>query len=135
MHVKRRLPNFESCSVALFASLALGGAAHPARSQTPSAPHIASPTSAVPATSLTVRSSPAGSDQLTPASTQSGAFEGGHQVSQQLAQSFRSADLDGDGLLSREETSGWPAVWRDFDRIDTNKDGSISSTEFDEALK
>lgn len=32
MHVKRRLlPNFESCSVALFASLAMGSTALPAR--------------------------------------------------------------------------------------------------------
>ncbi len=52
MHVKRRrLPNFEACSVALFTSLALGGATLPARSLaagTPSArsaaatrPHVA----------------------------------------------------------------------------------------------
>lgn len=34
MHVKRRrLPNFESCSVALFASLAMGSATLPARAQ------------------------------------------------------------------------------------------------------
>jgi len=34
MHVKRRrLPNFESCSVALFASLVFGGTSLPARAQ------------------------------------------------------------------------------------------------------
>lgn len=33
MHVKRLLPNFESCSVALFASLALGSTTLPARAQ------------------------------------------------------------------------------------------------------
>jgi hypothetical protein len=33
MHVKRRLPNFESCSVALFASLAMGSTTLPARAQ------------------------------------------------------------------------------------------------------
>ena len=39
MHVKRRrLPNFEACSVALFASLAMGAAALPARTQIPTAP-------------------------------------------------------------------------------------------------
>ncbi len=39
MHVKRRrLPNFEACSVALFASLAMGAAALPARPQISSAP-------------------------------------------------------------------------------------------------
>ena len=39
MHVKRRrLPNFEACSVALFASLAMGAAVLPARTQLPFAP-------------------------------------------------------------------------------------------------
>jgi hypothetical protein len=39
MHVKRRrLPNFEACSVALFASLAMGAAALPARTQLSTAP-------------------------------------------------------------------------------------------------
>ena len=39
MHVKRRrLPNFEACSVALFASLAMGAAALPARTQIPITP-------------------------------------------------------------------------------------------------
>ena len=56
MHVKRRrLPNFESCSVALFTSLALGGAALPARSQTPSSPPIASTNSTAQSASSTVR--------------------------------------------------------------------------------
>jgi hypothetical protein len=39
MHVKRRrLPNFEACSVALFASLAMGAAVLPSRTQLPTAP-------------------------------------------------------------------------------------------------
>jgi hypothetical protein len=45
---KRRLPNFESCSVALFTSLALGGTSLPARSQMPSPPSSTSSRSAVP---------------------------------------------------------------------------------------
>jgi hypothetical protein len=45
---KRRLPNFEACSVALFTSLALGGTTLPARSQVPSTPSSTSPRSMVP---------------------------------------------------------------------------------------
>jgi hypothetical protein len=57
MHVKRRrIPNFESCSVALFTSLALGGAALPARSQTPSSPPITSSNSTVSSANSTVPS-------------------------------------------------------------------------------
>lgn len=50
---RRRLPNFESCSVALFASLVLGGATVPARAQAtaPSARSMNS-TARTPATPL-----------------------------------------------------------------------------------
>jgi hypothetical protein len=52
MHVKRRrLPNFEACSVALFASLAMGSTALPARAQT-AAPATRSLASTAPAASL-----------------------------------------------------------------------------------
>jgi hypothetical protein len=48
-HVKRRrLPNFESCSVALFASLALGSATGPARSETSASAPRASSCSTAP---------------------------------------------------------------------------------------
>jgi hypothetical protein len=52
MHVKRRrLPNFESCSVALFASLAMGSTTLPARAQggAPSARSVTSPATTVAA--------------------------------------------------------------------------------------
>jgi hypothetical protein len=52
MPVKRRLlPNFESCSVALFASLAMGSATLPARAQgaAPSARTFTSTTPSIPA--------------------------------------------------------------------------------------
>jgi len=44
---RRRLINFESCSVALFASLALSGSALPARAQA-TAPSMRATTSSVP---------------------------------------------------------------------------------------
>lgn len=140
MHVKRRrLPNFESCSVALFTSMALGGAALPARSQSPSAPPITSSTSAVPSSTSTVpattRSGPTGYRIVPASGPDSSASPPERRVSGQLAQVFKGADLNGDGQLSREETSAWPALTSGFDEIDRNKDGSISSAEFDEALK
>jgi hypothetical protein len=104
MHLKRRgLSNFEACSVALFTSLALGGAALPARSQTSSTP------------SVTATTSPARTGAAIPPD---------RWTPGQLAQAFRRTDDDGDGRLSRR-----------FDQVDSNKDGSISSTGFDEALK
>src|SRR5215208_6022113 len=74
MNVKRRrLPNFESCSVALFTSLALGGAALPARAQPPSSPPTASTHSAAPSASSTARpnsrSRPAGQRMEGPSSS------------------------------------------------------------------
>lgn len=49
MHVKkRRLPNFEACSVALFASIALGGTSLPSRAQVPSTPSSNSSRPVVP---------------------------------------------------------------------------------------
>lgn len=109
MHLKRRgLSSFEACSVALFTSLALGGAALPARSQTPSTPSVTATSAGIPP------------DRWTP---------------EQLAQAFRRTDDDGDGRLSRQEASVWAGLSRRFDQVDSNKDGSISSAGFDEALK
>ncbi len=48
---------------------------------------------------------------------------------------FTRSDTDGDGQLSRQEASMWAGLSSRFDQIDANKDGSISSAEFDEALK
>jgi hypothetical protein len=61
MHVKRRrLPNFEACSVALFASLALGSATLPARAQAaaPSTRSLASTAAAPNAGRTTLRLKP-----------------------------------------------------------------------------
>ena len=55
MRVKRRrLPNFESCSVALFASLAMGSTALPARAQG-AAPSARSVPSAAPSAPVPLR--------------------------------------------------------------------------------
>lgn len=116
MHVKRRLlPNFETCSVALFASLALGGHLQ-ARAQTQT-PAPSAPTS-----------------QSTPAPN-SGAIPPNRWTREQLTLAFKRVDSDSDGQLSRQEASVLAGLSSRFDQIDANKDGSISSAEFDEALK
>ena len=53
----------------------------------------------------------------------------------QLRAAFEKTDANGDGKLSREELSVWAGLSRRFDQIDTDKDGSVSSVEFEEALK
>ena len=114
MHVKRRiLPNFETCSVALFATMALSGHFQ-ARAQI-----------AVPSTP-TSQSSPA---------PNSGAIPPNRWTREQLTQAYKRVDTDGDGRLSRQEASVLTGLSSRFDQIDANKDGSISSAEFDEALK
>ena len=134
MHVKRRrlLPNFETCSVALFASLALYGPL-PAKAQTatPSARSVTSSSnSTVPSTARRGTST----SQLIPAQTGT-AIPPNRWTPEQLSQAFKQTDSNGDGKLSREEAAVLSGLSRQFDRIDANKDGSISSAEFDEALK
>jgi hypothetical protein len=113
MHVKRRrLPNFETCSVALFATFAFSSPLHSrAQAPTPSTP--------------TTQASPA----------QSGTIPPNRWTREQLTQAFKRSDSDGDGQLSRQEASLLAGLSARFDKIDSNKDGSISSAEFDEALK
>lgn len=97
MHVKkRRLPNFEACSVALFASIALGGTSLPSRAQAPSTPSSNSSRPAVPPLTGT-------------------AFLH-HRQPSRTSNPIRTAPT-----AALEPTS--------------DKDGSISSPNFDEALK
>lgn len=48
-----------------------------------------------------------------------------------IAQEFKSADLDNDGYLSREEVqTRFPGIAREFQRVDSDGDGRISPEEF-----
>ena len=115
MSVKRRrlLPNFETCSVALFATLALGG-------------HIQARAQIATFSTPTSQTSPA---------PNGGAIPPNRWTRENLTQAFKRVDTDRDGQLSRQEASLLAGLSSHFDRIDANKDGSISSAEFDEALK
>lgn len=48
---------------------------------------------------------------------------------------FKRADTNGDQRLSREEARQLPAVAQNFDRLDADKDGSISLAEFEKGVK
>ena len=110
---RRRLPNFETCSVTLFATFALYGPL-PSRAQAPT------PSLPVP--------------QTRPAAN-NGAIPSNRWTPELLREAFKQADVNQDGQLSRDEAAVSKGLLRRFDQIDTNKDGSISSAEFDEALK
>lgn len=93
---RRRLPNFEACSVALFTSLALGGTTLPARSQVHPTPSSTSSRSTMP---------PGPSTALL------------HRQ------------------LSRQDNSARAAEPARIEQFARDKDGSVSSPSFDEALK
>jgi Ca2+-binding EF-hand superfamily protein len=52
-----------------------------------------------------------------------------------VSAAFREADQNGDGRLNREEAAVLPSVAENFDRIDTNQDGSISLDELAKAVQ
>ncbi len=53
----------------------------------------------------------------------------------EVATAFTKADKNSDGKLSREEAAVLPAVASNFDRVDADKDGTISAAEFTKAMK
>jgi len=59
-----------------------------------------------------------------------GALPAAHAADAPAAKAERKkADRDGDGRITREEARGFPRLEKNFDRIDTNKDGSLSQEE------
>ena len=46
-----------------------------------------------------------------------------------LEAAFKSADKDGDGTLDKEEAKAMPQVAKNFDALDTDKDGTVSMAE------
>jgi hypothetical protein len=51
-----------------------------------------------------------------------------------MAMAFSYMDANKDGKVSREEAAGFRGVARHFDEADTNRDGFLSSQEFESAL-
>ena len=101
-----RFTAFEARSLMLIASVTLGVAGG-AYAQSTAAP-AAPATSAAPAT---------------PA------------IDAEITAAFTKADKNRDGKLSREEAASLPAVAVSFDRIDSDKDGTVNKAEFAKAMK
>jgi len=58
------------------------------------------------------------------------------ELQARVQERFRKADTDGDGRISREEAQkGMPQLARDFNRVDSNKDGMVTLEEMEAALK
>jgi len=54
----------------------------------------------------------------------------GREMAAELKKRFAAADVNQDGLLSREEAkAGMPFVYRNFDQIDTARTGAVSMAE------
>jgi hypothetical protein len=118
------LPEFDACSVALFASLVFMGP-QPGRAQqsVPSRPALSAPRDddrEASHRSTTAAAAPIPPNSWTPDAAR---------------EAFRRADKNGDGRLSPQEASIWPSFAAHFERYDTDKDGAISSAEFERALK
>ncbi|HHH45165.1 MAG TPA: EF-hand domain-containing protein [Gammaproteobacteria bacterium] len=47
--------------------------------------------------------------------------------------SFTQIDANQDGMISKEEASSFSSVELMFDKADSNKDGALDSTEFEQA--
>ncbi|MBC8008190.1 MAG: EF-hand domain-containing protein [Prolixibacteraceae bacterium] len=48
---------------------------------------------------------------------------------------FKSADKDNDGKLTKDEAKAMPRVAKNFDAIDTDKDGTVSEKEIHDYMK
>ncbi|HYJ18697.1 MAG TPA: calcium sensor EFh [Burkholderiales bacterium] len=52
-----------------------------------------------------------------------------------LEAAFKKADQDNDGTLTRDEANSMPRVAKNFDAIDTGKDGTVSLDEIQASMK
>ena len=50
-------------------------------------------------------------------------------IAHKMHERFKVADKDGDGKISRAEAVALPRIAKQFDEIDTNKDGFITKEE------
>ncbi|RYF43585.1 MAG: EF-hand domain-containing protein [Comamonadaceae bacterium] len=114
---RSRVADFEVRSVILFSTLVLGAGLASAQ---------LGPATPTPSTLSTPSASAAEIPAAIPANRWTVA---------QVDEAFRKTDQDHDGKITRQEATIWTGLSRQFELVDTNKDGNISSAEFDEALK
>ena len=128
------IPNFEARSVVLIASFVLScSTSVMAQTTAPDAASPNSPASVIaplPATATTpaTPATPAITPSVAPA-----AIPANKTNARELDISFKEADTNRDGKLSRTEAVRYPAIDRRFESIDANKDSFISREEFDKA--
>ena len=113
----RRTFAFDTRSVLLFTALSLGGgAALQAQTAPGAAPKAQGGPSYGPATSSPTPSAPTATG--TSATT-----------------AFDRADANADGKLGPDEAATLPAIGNRFQQLDTDRDGSLSRTEFEKGAK
>lgn len=115
---QRRMSPFDARSVMLFAALALGGAgALQAQAQGAGS-------------SSGGGKSPAAQGSDTPYSYGPGTGN----PSRAASNAFQRADADKDGRLSEQEATQLPAISQRFKELDTDRNDSLSPTEFEKGL-
>ena len=57
------------------------------------------------------------------------------QPGSKLEAAFKKADMDNDGTLTKDEAKAIPRVAKNFDAIDTDKDGTVSLKEIRVSMK
>lgn len=61
--------------------------------------------------------------------------ESGAKPHRDAKQHFQRLDKDGNGSISREEAKAHPRMEKDFDAMDTNKDGQVTEAEYRDYAK
>ncbi len=59
----------------------------------------------------------------------------GKEMHDRGVERFKAADKDNSGTLTRDEAGSMPRVSKNFDAIDTDKDGTVSETEIHDFMK
>lgn len=114
-------------ATAMMLTLTAAGAllAMRAQAQTPE-PDAAPPVQAAPVPAAPAQAAPT---QATPSPAAAPKY-----AAKDMALAFNYMDANKDGKVSREEAAGFRGVARHFDEADTNRDGFLSSQEFESAL-
>jgi hypothetical protein len=116
--MQRRTYAFDTRSVMLFAALSLGGTAALHAQTTPSSPQFGPAEKTAP---------PSGS-RFSMGPTESPGTQAPPMSSAQL---FERADTNQDSKLSVQEAARLPAIAQRFSQLDSDKDGSLSRSEFE----